>query len=179
MKTTLISQFKPTILFLVKFLGMYVAGSLLYGWFVTYYNPAPDPVTIWVTNQTAFLIRVLGWNVVAMYSQHVPTVSVVLEVKSIISVYEGCSGINVIIIFWSFLFAFGPWGKRLIFFAVTGALIIHVANLIRVCVLFFVAYYYSNALYFFHKYLFTAAIYVVVLLLWLWWIRNLKKRETT
>lgn len=178
MKTTLISQFKPTILFLVKFLGMYIAGSLLYGWFITYYSPAPDPVTIWVTNQVAFLIRILGWNVTAMYSEFIPTVSVVLDVKSIISVYEGCNGLNVVIIFWSFLFAFGPWGKRLGIFAIAGACIIHVANLVRVCVLFFVAYYYSSALYFFHKYLFTAAIYVVVLLLWMWWIRNVKNNES-
>lgn len=177
MKESLIQQFKPTILFLAKFLGMYVAGSLLYGWFITYFHPAPDPITIWVTNQTAGIIRFLGWDVVAMYSDTIPTVSIVLKVKSVVSVYEGCNGVNVLIIFWSFLFAFGPLRKRLLIFLIIGSAIIHVANLIRVCVLFFVAYYYSSALYFFHKYLFTAAIYVVVLLLWLWWIRNVRKHE--
>ena len=83
--------------------------------------PLPIRFTIWVTNQTAFIIRVLGWNVVAMYSQHVPTVSVVLEVKSIISVYEVRGGINVIIIFWSFLFAFGPWENGWYFFCRDGS----------------------------------------------------------
>lgn len=177
MKQNLFTQFRPTVIFLIKFLGVYITGSLLYGWYVTHYHPAPDPVTIWVTNQTTFLIRVFGWDVSDFYSSMIPTVSVIWLNKSIISVYEGCNGVNVLIIFWSFLFAFGPWGKRLIFFSLAGMLIIHIANLVRLVLLFFVAYYYSNALYFIHKYLFTAVIYGVVLMLWLWWIKNIRKHE--
>ena len=177
MKQNLLKQFRPTIIFLAKFLGMYIAGSLLYGWFITHYHPAPDPVTIWVTEQTVFLIRIFGWDVTAFHSELIPTVSVVLANRSIISVYEGCNGLNVLIIFWAFIFAFGPWGKRLTIFSLAGMVIIHVANLVRLVLLFFVAYYYSNALYFIHKYFFTAAIYVVVLVLWLWWIRNIRKHE--
>ena len=42
-------EFKPTIFFLGKFLGLYIAGNLVYGLFVTAYDPLPDPATRWVS----------------------------------------------------------------------------------------------------------------------------------
>lgn len=179
MKLTLLQQFRPTLLFLAKFLGLYVTGSILYGLWITAYHPAPDPVTVWVTEQTAFFIRLFGWEVSALAFPSKPTTSVVFEGHSIISVYEGCNGINVIIIFWSFLFAFGPVSKRLLIYSLAGLLIIHVANLFRIGLLFFVSIYYSRFLFFTHKYLFTAIIYAVVFGLWVFWVsKNFKKRTS-
>lgn len=178
MKLTLLQQFRPTLLFLATFLGLYVASSVLYGLWITTFHPAPDPVTVWVTEQTAFFIRLFGWDVTAMALQSKPTTSVVYEQRAIISVYEGCNGINVLIIFWSFLFAFGPLNRKLLIFSVMGLLIIHIANLFRIGLLFFVSIYFSNFLFFTHKYLFTAIIYAVVFLLWFFWVsKNFQTRK--
>ena len=41
MKTLPLKEFKPTILFLVKFIGIYIVANLLYGIYVTAYATGP------------------------------------------------------------------------------------------------------------------------------------------
>lgn len=171
-----LKEFKPTILFLVKFAGLYLVLSLLYGWYVKSNNPKPDAVTISITKQTSALLQVLGWETTIFNYENKPTTSVVHKDRGIISVYEGCNGINMVIIFLSFLFGFGPINKKLAWFAPLGILLIHLFNLGRLLALFWVVIYLPGALYFTHKYLFTAFIYAVVFGLWIVWMRmNFKK----
>src|SRR5688572_21390889 len=61
MKSFSVKEFLPTILFLVKFVGIYLVGNFLYGLYVTAYEPTPDPATQWVTDQTAVVLTVCGW----------------------------------------------------------------------------------------------------------------------
>jgi hypothetical protein len=62
MKNFSIKEFAPTILFLVKFVGIYLVGNFLYGLYVTHYEPGPDLVTHWVTAQTAAVLTFCGWH---------------------------------------------------------------------------------------------------------------------
>jgi exosortase family protein XrtF len=79
-----------------------------------------------------------------------------------------------VIVFVSFIFAFtGPW-KRSIVFVVGGTLVIYVMNLVRIVLLFEVAYYFPDQLFFFHKFLFTGFIYSVVFVMWFIWVRKFK-----
>jgi exosortase family protein XrtF len=168
-----LKEFRPTAIFLAKFLGLYLAGNLLYGLYITSFYPRPDPVTGMVTNQTAFLLSACGWPVVTHSNEHKATTSIVYEGNGVLAVYEGCNGLNTMIIFLAFVFAFGAPTKRLIWFVPLGLLIIHLANLGRIGLLFVVSEYRPSYLYFTHKYLFTAVLYVVVFLLWVWWVRQL------
>lgn len=173
-----ISEFKPTIIFLLKFIGLYFSLSLLYGFYVEAYEPKPDPATVWVTNQTADVLGLLGWKTETYSYPNKPTTSIQYQGKGMVSVYEGCNGINVIIIFLSFLFAFGPVNNRMAWAVSAGMVIIHIANLGRIAGLFFVVHYLPGAVYFSHKYLFTAFIYAVVFALWMVWLRiNYAKRK--
>jgi exosortase family protein XrtF len=179
MKKFSFDEFRPTIFFLAKFVGIYIIGNLLYGLFVTYYKPNPDPVTRWVTQQTVNALNITGHQAVATDHDKKATTLVVYKKDPVISVFEGCNGINIFIVFAGFLIAFGPYRKTLLWFLPAGLLIIHIFNIARIGGLFMISLYRPHWLYFTHKYLFTAFIYLVVFLLWLWWIRcySFKKQK--
>jgi exosortase family protein XrtF len=170
------NEFKPTIYFLIKFVGLYIALNLLYGYYIEQQNPKPDVPTILVTEQSATLLRLFGWDVAAHNHETKPTTYIAYEGRGIVSVYEGCNGLNVAIIFLCFLLAFGPLNKKLAWFIPVGLIVIHLTNLARIIGLFWVVIYLPNAVYFTHKYLFTAIIYAVVFIMWLVWLRiNFRK----
>ena len=178
MKALPLKEFKPTILFLVKFIGIYLVANLLYGLYVTAYSPGPDPITSLASRQTAVALGICGWPSTTQDNEKKPTTLLIHEGRSVLAIYEGCNGINIMIIFVAFLFAFGPTGKPLWIFALAGILIIHLMNLLRISLLFWVVLYLPNFVYFVHKYLFTAILFVFVFVLWIVWVRkfsNLKE----
>jgi len=171
MKNLSLQEFKPTIYFLLKFIGIYVVGNLVYGWWVSTYSPGPDPFTHVVTKHVSGVLHF--WFDVSVYDYaDIPTCGLVYKSKSVLGVYEGCNGLNTAIIFVAFIIAFGPLNKTTAWFIPLGFLVIHVANLLRITLLFFVALYRPDSLYFIHKYLFTAFLYAIIFALWMWWIRK-------
>jgi exosortase/archaeosortase family protein len=58
----------------------------------------------------------------------------------------------------------------MLWFIPAGLIVIHIFNLGRISLLYFVAQRYEEYFYLFHKYFFTAIIYVVVFLLWALWV---------
>lgn len=172
-----IQEFKPTILFLVKFLGFYLIGNLLYGLYVTAYAPAPDVVTNWVTEQSGVILSVLGWPIETSPHATRATTMMYYQDHPILAVYEGCNGLNIMIVFLSFLFAFGPYTKKLVYFSLAGIVVLHVANLVRIMLLFWVSVYYEKYLYFTHKYLFTGALFVLVFVMWIIWIKKFTPKK--
>ncbi|MBL7835064.1 MAG: exosortase family protein XrtF [Cyclobacteriaceae bacterium] len=171
-----LAEFKPTIFFLLRFLAFYLAANLIYGLLVVQFMPGPDPATVLATDQTAFFLDIFGWPNQVVVQVLKPTATIYYQGKAIVAVYEGCNGINVMIIFVTFLVAFGPRQKALIWFIPFGLTIIHVVNLLRIGLLFLVALYRPSYLYFSHKYFLTAILYGVVLILWLVWVRYFSKR---
>ncbi len=165
-----IKEFKPALLFVGRFLAFYFVGNILYGFYVESFGNQPDNVTIWVAEQSTFLLAKLGLAVTSIPLETLPKISLLLNSDVVINVYEGCNGINVIITFLSFLFAYAPLERRLLWFIPVGVLTLHLSNLIRITGLFFVARDFPNYLYFIHKYLFTGVIYVVVIVMWYLWV---------
>jgi exosortase family protein XrtF len=174
-----LSELRPSLLFLGKFIGFYLVISFLYGWWVTSYVPRPDPATQWAARQSAAILRGLGYPVTTTPHVSSPAERMLLDNHSILSVYEGCNGINVWIIFAGFMLALNRPGARLAWFVAAGSGLIHVLNLGRLLALFFVSLKYPEALYFVHKYLFTALLYGAVFAMWYFWISYYGKRKTT
>jgi len=172
MKAIPLKEFKPTILFLVKFIGIYVVANLLYGIYVTAYSPGPDPITSIASRQTAVALGICGWPSTTKDNEKKPTTLLIHEGRSVLAIYEGCNGVNIMIIFVAFLFAFGPIGKPLWIFALAGIVMIHLMNLLRISLLFWVVLYLPDFVYFVHKYLFTAILFVFVFVLWIVWVRK-------
>jgi len=168
-----IKRLKPTLVFLARFLGLYLMSSLLYGIFVNSYGTRPDPITKSVTTQTAIALRLTGHDVETKDNPKKPTTAIRMENISIVSVYEGCNGVNIAIVFTAFLFAFGPFKRTWLPFTLLGLLVIHLANISRIAALFLITLYKPDLSYFTHKYLFTAFIYAVVFALWLLWVKRI------
>jgi exosortase family protein XrtF len=164
---------KTIILFLLKFVGLYVVLNTGYGLWIASYEPMPDPMTTLVTRHSVSMISLTEKNVTVGEPVSNPNVPVIDNGTAIIQVFEGCNGINVMIVFLSFVIAFTGTLKKTLLFVGVGLLSIYIANLFRVSLLFFVAKYYPDNLYFFHKYLFTGLLYILVFVLWYFWVTKI------
>ena len=166
----LFKRYRPALLFLLVFVGLYVISNLIYGLYIESYRTKVDPWTIILSEQVAAILRVLGEPIEIYDLPDYRACRIGHGDNQGLSIFEGCNGINVIIIFISFLIAYrGPLIKT-IWFGILGIVLIHITNLYRIILLYYVAEYYSNHMYFVHKYLFTAVIYAIVFVLWYLWI---------
>ena len=166
----IINEFRPALRFLLVFVTCYIIMSLTYGFFIESYGDLVDPWTRNVSHQVAFLLSSPDNAVVAIDSHGTRSCSLASNQGEVLSVFEGCNGLNVMILFISFLIAYkGPLVKSALF-ALSGIIIIHLVNLGRVAMLYLVAQHYPNYMYFTHKYLFTAIIYAIVFGLWYLWV---------
>lgn len=163
-------DFKPSILFLAKFIGLYLVLNILYGFYLDASKGEADLVTRWVTGQTAEILSWYNEEISTGPKEDLKSIYIFKGEHAVLSVYEGCNGLNVMIIFISFLIAYGNISKRMLWFIPTGLLLIHLFNLLRIILLFHVTLSMPDFLYFSHKYLFTAFIYIAVFLSWALWI---------
>ncbi|HWA33072.1 MAG TPA: exosortase family protein XrtF [Cyclobacteriaceae bacterium] len=169
-------EFAPAIRFLVVFLGIYLGGNILYGLYVEFYRPGPDAATVAVTRQTTGLLNFFGEPTGTKLDAMSPYVQLLRDNKIVLRVFEGCNGLNVMVIFLAFVLAFGGKAKRMVPYIFFGIVVIHAANLLRIILLYYTALYRPILFYYFHKYFFTAVLYMVVFALWFAWMR-LKFRE--
>ncbi len=173
----MLKEFKPTILFLVKFGLIFGIGSFLYGKMLDSYQgadiPAPDPVTIWVSEHTMAGLEFFGISTVLDQREGSPYIPLWLEDNPEIGVqvFEGCNGLNIMILFIAFVVAFGL-DKRAYWFIPLGLLSIHIFNILRIVALILIQEVSMEGFHLFHKYVFTAIIYAFVLGLWVLWARG-------
>ena len=170
-------EFKPALKFVIVFVGLYLAGNVAYGLFVASWHQDPDPVTRAVAFQTAAALRLTGDEVRAVINTQGPTVFLRNEVKSVINIYEGCNGINVMIVFLAFLLAFGGVWKKMLWFVPAGLIVIHLMNIVRLVLLYWFAVGYPHYFYYFHKYIFTAVLYLIIILLWYVWVARINGKQ--
>lgn len=175
--STYLKEYRGPIFFILRFLGVYLIGNLLYGLYVTAFYPAADPVTVWVTRQTAFFANAFFENVEVASFADSKFVNLSVNGKAVLSVFEGCNGINVFVVFLSFIFAYSYLKKPMLWFIPLGLLAIHALNILRIALLIWVTENHPKALYFTHKYLFTAFIFAGVFVLWILWVVYLDKKD--
>lgn len=169
-------EFKPAILFLVRFSATFATLSLVYGFWVEGYKEVADPIT---KNVAAQVRGILSWfydTVTSTPREGYPAMDIYINDKYSISVFEGCNGVAIINLFFSFLVGFWGGFKKLTGFTVLGFIIIHIANLARLISLGLMAFYLppnSKIYHFTHKYIFTLFIYIIVFILWYFWITKI------
>lgn len=184
-------EFKPTILFLVKFFAIYGILSFGYGRYIQYYDtlnePQTDPVTSFVTFNCTNSATIFGYEPVIVQNDHLNHSDAELEQtydsiwlsgKYAISVEEGCNGINIMILFLAFVVAFGGKLLNTVIFIPVGILFIHASNIGRLMLLSLLNVEFDGrAFHFFHKYGFTAVIYLSILFLWYLWVTKYSGRK--
>jgi len=171
-------EFKPALFFLMKFMGVYLVGNILYGVYIESYGDRPDMVTEAATNQTCAVLSALGEEVRPKPLEDAPKVAILDSSDTpVINIFEGCNGINVMIVFVAFVVAFSGSLWTTVAFIVAGIGLIHVANVLRLMLLYYVLQHFESAFYFFHKYMFTAILYAFVFLLWYVWVVWIVRRS--
>ncbi|MFM7855995.1 MAG: exosortase family protein XrtF, partial [Flammeovirgaceae bacterium] len=151
----------------------YFIFNIVYGTYIENTKPEPDVFTRTTATQTAWILRKIGHSIEAIKNKNGPTVFIQRNNQPILSIYEGCNGINVIIVFVSFIVAFAGGLKKKLSFLALGIFIINSANVVRIALLYFVAIRYQVYFYFIHKYVFTLVLYVIVVILWLVYVNKL------
>jgi len=170
----LIKENKKAIKFLLVFIGLYLTLNTLYGFYIQYYFPASDNFTRGITGQVVWFLKFFDSSITYYPSSMTEYIPIANDRENMIYVFEGCNGLNVMIVYLSFLVAFeGPW-RLLLRFTLIGFVLIYIVNVTRICLLYAVAFYFHEQLYFFHKYFFTGIIYVMVFVLWFYWVRKIK-----
>jgi exosortase family protein XrtF len=173
----LLQEFKPALLFLGKFLTIYFVGNIVYGIYIESFADRPDPITRFVTNQSVAVLNQVGFQSAAKDHDTQPKIGVSENGKTVLYVFEGCNGINVMIVFIAFMFAFGGPGKPLAIFLPAGIITILLFNLLRIALLFYLALNNERHFYYYHKYLFTATLYLVTFGMWALWVIRFNGRE--
>lgn len=174
---SLFKEFKPALYFLGKFLALYFAGNILYGLYVESYGDKPDGMTWWTSSQTSSLLKRMGYEADLGDVPGTRKVALIESGDVVLFVFEGCNGINVMIVFAAFLFAFGGRWKALTLFLAGGLVIIHLCNLLRIVLLYYLAESRATEFYYYHKYVFTATLYLVVFGLWALWVIRFNERR--
>ena len=165
-------ELRPALRFLGIFLGLYLGLNVIYGLWISSYGSAPDSATWLVTKQTSAILNLFGEQTTVTENPGMPSVAIQVGMRSALNVYEGCNGLNVMIVFVAFIFAFGGNRKKLAWFVPLGIVLIYVINLVRVVALYYVAEHWEAYFYYVHKYAFTGVLYLFVLGLWWWWIEK-------
>lgn len=165
----------PAIRFLLIFTGSYLVLNLLYGLYIESQYPLPDALTTSVSKQVGAITNFLGRSTEVSIHPVKPTLSLKEGDDTVVNVYEGCNGVNVSIVFLSFIVAFGGRIRQMSWFLPVALMLIHGVNLARLLVLYFLSVSGSRYFHYFHKYLFTAFIFAFVFLLWWAWIRLSRK----
>lgn len=176
----LLREFKPALLFLGKFLALYFLGNIFYGVYIESFDNKPDNVTAMVTAQTSWLLNTTGYDTSCRDVEGAAKVALVDRGATVLNVFEGCNGVNVMIVFVAFLFAFGGPAGTMALFIPIGLLVIHLVNLLRISLLFYLARTDSAQFYYYHKYFFTATLYLIVFGLWALWVMHIyesRRRE--
>ena len=164
-------RFLPTLFFLIRFLGIYTVGTLLYQFYLQQYPNELDPLSWQVTDQIASLLNLYLTEVICQrYPGHL-IADIFSDQTIVVRFIEGCNGVGVMILFLAFIVAFFQPIKHALWFIPSGLIFIHLANLLRVVVLGIVQYHIPKWSDVFHDYLFPLAIYGAVFLLWVVWIR--------
>lgn len=173
-----IKTYKVALIFIGKFVAFYLVLNLLYGLYVNAQLPRADVFTTVATVHTNAVLHLFGYDTNIYPQPTKPNVAIQHpEYGTVLSVYEGCNGINVMIVFLAFLFAF-KWSRSMLWFVPLGLLLIHLANIVRILLLFIVSIDLPDFLYFSHKYLFTASIFFVVFALWYWWVKRVSSSKS-
>ena len=155
-------QYKPFLLFLVKFIFSYLVLTFSYQYYLNQFdikNNEVDGFTKLVTTQVEQVLLFFNCD------DHI-------ELHHVSRIIEGCNALSVIILFISFVIAFSGKLKNTIYFIISGSIIIHILNISRIALLMVAFYNFPEANFFLHDILFPLVIYGTVFILWIIWVNK-------
>jgi exosortase family protein XrtF len=169
MKFIMLKRYKPTILFLLKFVLINAVLTQLYSYYLESF-PLTDSFTYEVAVESSNFAKVLGFDSYIVQDEYEASVQFFLDDVFRVKIVEGCNGIAVMILFLSFIIAFGGRLIDILLFIPVGILLIHLSNIVRITLLVYIYVYNYDYANFFHDYIFPSIIYGMVFILWVIWV---------
>ncbi|NIK93044.1 exosortase family protein XrtF [Mangrovimonas sp. CR14] len=179
---SLIKKYRAVIVFMLTFLLVYAVLTFTYKFYLQwstgniYY---PDYLTHLVAEQSADLLRCLGYEVQMVPHSEEPTIKFIVNGKYLARIVEGCNSISVIILFISFIIAFRGGWKTTFLYGLLGSVLVYVANLFRIALLSIGLYHFPWRSEILHEVIFPAIIYGLVCLLWILWVNRFSNLSKT
>lgn len=167
------NQYKPLILFLLRFLGSYIILILIYNWYLNQYLPfgTPDPYTKFNSDLAEKVFNLLGIRTKSLHYENENFMRLWVEGDWGSIVNEGCNAISVLIIFIAFILAFYTTFKQTFAYILVSILVLFWMNIFRIIFLTYIYRFYPNISKMAHDYLFPAIIYGSIVILWIIWIK--------
>lgn len=173
-------KYKSVVVFLLLFLGSYLALSLVYGFYLQLSKGAdyaPDLITNLVAKQSSSVIEGFGYKAQVVPHANQPSMQLFMEGKFLARIVEGCNALSIIILFVSFIIAFAQRFKKTILYIFAGIAIIYAVNIFRIAILAIALFKYPEYQHVLHGVVFPGIIYGMVFILWLIWVRLLTPKE--
>ncbi|AWI24620.1 exosortase family protein XrtF [Flavobacterium pallidum] len=170
-----LQQYKPFLIFLGKFLFSYFLLLFLYQLYLNSFDASrfePDGATKLVSENTVWFLRVTGHDAEIYPHPRESSYKLFLDGHSIARIVEGCNAVSVMILFAAFIIAFSSKWLRTSLFIISGILLIHVLNVIRVGLISVAMEKYPQYKGLLHDVIFPLFIYGVVFGLWVLWINK-------
>ncbi len=139
----------------------------------------PDYITNLVARQSSSLISEFGYTAEVIPHETETSMKLYINSQFLARIVEGCNAVSIIILFISFIISFAEKFKKTVLFLFAGAALIYGVNILRIAILTIALYNYPEHLELLHGIIFPAAIYGMVFLLWMFWVRMLPKTETS
>ncbi len=165
--TSVLKTYKPSIIFIVRFLLVYSLLVLLYGVYQSHYIDRTDPLTIWVGKTVTAFYRLFPIDAQTIPLTGESGLKLILEGRYVARIVEGCTAASIIILFISFILSIGKPFKKALLFAILGSLFIFLFNILRIVLLGYILYVAPQHQTFAHQILFPVLIYGFVVFLWL------------
>ena len=171
----LLLQYKPFLLFLVKFLLTYIFLTIIYQTYLNRFDATKsevDSFTTFVAEQTETVLTWVNSQSYAIPHLREPSIKIIYHNKYVSRIIEGCNALSVIILFIAFIIAFSGKLKNTIVFILLGSILIHVLNVGRIALLSIALYHFPKYQHLLHGVVFPLIIYGVVFLLWVIWVNK-------
>ncbi len=169
----LFGTYRLTIAFIFKFLLIYVLLVWLYSLYLGHYVLQTDPLTLWVGRAVSGIYHLLGLDVKTLPISGESGLKLIINGQYVARIIEGCTAASVIILFVSFVIAFGQKIKKSLLFAMLGGVLIFIFNLFRIVFLGYLLYAFPQYQDIAHRIVFPALIYGFVVVLWIIFIKKI------
>lgn len=170
-----IIQFKPFLVFLTKFAISYLVLTVVYEYYLGQYNLEKfevDGFTQMVAQQSQKVLSVFDDHSYIMPNLKEASVKLFYHNQWVARIIEGCNALSVIILFISFVIAFTGKFKQTLLFIISGSILIHVFNVLRIALLCVAIYHFPQYEHILHGVIFPLFIYGVVFFLWVVWVNK-------
>jgi exosortase/archaeosortase family protein len=162
--------------FFLKLLALVSAWFVFYNLILKPGRTIDRPLTNFITNAAANVINRVSPNTPSLswYEEpvHKDKNFLIKQDKRVLGIHDACNGIDLMFIYIGIIVLLPYSARRKFFFGIGGIAAIILANIIRVCSLYYIYRYHTAAFDVSHHYVFTILMYVLIFYGWLLFIKK-------